>query len=90
MDAMFMWWCAILVKSDVFVLIIHENKSFDYIGDTHNARTLIPMNTQILPLGASSKTGVTTPSEIIPYYRLDRSIWSLSDNKESSRWVLSG
>jgi hypothetical protein len=31
MDAMFMWRCAILVKSDVFVLIIHENKSFDYI-----------------------------------------------------------
>jgi hypothetical protein len=29
MDAMFMWRCAILVKSDVFVLIFHENKSFD-------------------------------------------------------------
>jgi hypothetical protein len=28
--------------------------------------------------------GVTTPSEIIPYYRLNHSIWSLSDNKESS------
>jgi hypothetical protein len=28
---------------------------------------------------------VTTPSEIIPYYRLNYSIWSLSDNKESSR-----
>jgi hypothetical protein len=27
---------------------------------------------------------VTTPSEIIPYYRLNHSIWSLSDNKESS------
>jgi hypothetical protein len=33
---------------------------------------------------------VTTPSEIIPYYRLNHSIGSLSDNKESSRWVLSG
>jgi hypothetical protein len=33
---------------------------------------------------------VITPSEIIPYYRLNHSIWSLSDNKESSRWVLSG
>jgi hypothetical protein len=33
---------------------------------------------------------VTTPSEIIPYYRLNHSIWSLSDNKESSRWVLPG
>jgi hypothetical protein len=28
---------------------------------------------------------VTTPSEIISYYRLNHSIWSLSDNKESSR-----
>jgi hypothetical protein len=27
---------------------------------------------------------VTTPSERIPYYRLNHSIWSLSDNKESS------
>jgi hypothetical protein len=27
---------------------------------------------------------VTTPPEIIPYYRLNHSIWSLSDNKESS------
>jgi hypothetical protein len=31
---------------------------------------------------------VTTPPEIIPYYRLNHSIWSLSDNKEASRWVL--
>jgi hypothetical protein len=28
---------------------------------------------------------VTTPSEIIPYYPLNRSILSLSDNKEPSR-----
>jgi hypothetical protein len=28
---------------------------------------------------------VTTPPEIIPYYRLNHSIWSVSDNKESSR-----
>jgi hypothetical protein len=28
---------------------------------------------------------VTTPSEIIPYYCLNHSIWSLSENKESSR-----
>jgi hypothetical protein len=31
---------------------------------------------------------VTTPSEIIPYYHLNHSIWSLSDNKESFCWVL--
>jgi hypothetical protein len=28
---------------------------------------------------------VTTSSEIIPYYHLNHSFWSLSDNKESSR-----
>jgi hypothetical protein len=28
---------------------------------------------------------VTTPPEIIPYYRLNHSVWSLSDNKEVSR-----
>jgi hypothetical protein len=33
---------------------------------------------------------VTTPPEIIPYYRLNHSIWSLSDNKKASRWVLPG
>jgi hypothetical protein len=33
---------------------------------------------------------VTTPSKIIPYYRLNHSIWSLSDNRETSHWVLSG
>jgi hypothetical protein len=32
----------------------------------------------------------TTPSEIIPYYRLNHSIWSLSNNKESSCWGLPG
>jgi hypothetical protein len=36
-----------------------------YIGDTHNARTLIPMNTrtQTLPLGASSKTVPANPQD---------------------------
>jgi hypothetical protein len=28
---------------------------------------------------------VTTPPEIIPYYRLNHSIWSLSDSEEASR-----
>jgi hypothetical protein len=31
------------------------------------------------------KMPVTTPSEIIPYYRLNHSNWSSSDNKEPSR-----
>jgi hypothetical protein len=36
-----------------------------YIGDTHNARTLIPMNTrtQTLPIGASSKTVPANPQD---------------------------
>jgi hypothetical protein len=36
-----------------------------YIGDTHNVRTLIPMNTrtQTLPLGASSKTVPANPQD---------------------------
>jgi hypothetical protein len=33
---------------------------------------------------------VITPPKIIPYYRLNHSIWSLSDNKETSHWVLPG
>jgi hypothetical protein len=32
-----------------------------------------------------SGAAVTTPPKIIPYYRLNHFIWSLSDNKESSR-----
>jgi hypothetical protein len=42
------------------------------------------------PRTTSSPSSVTTPPEIIPYYRLNHSIWSLSDNKESSRFVLPG
>jgi hypothetical protein len=36
-----------------------------YIGDTHNAHTLIPMNThtQTLPLGASLKTAPANPQD---------------------------
>jgi hypothetical protein len=33
----------------------------------------------------SEALAVTTPFEMIPYYRLNHSIWSLSDNKESTR-----
>jgi hypothetical protein len=34
---------------------------------------------------AAARSPVTTPLEIITYYRLNHSFWSLSDNKESSR-----
>jgi hypothetical protein len=49
---------------------------------------------QVGPSGSERRKGrgkraagarVTTPSEIILYYRLNHSIWSLSDNKEPSR-----
>jgi hypothetical protein len=42
-----------------------------YIGDTHNARTLILMNTrtQILPLGASSKTMPVNPQDWRSHHR---------------------
>jgi hypothetical protein len=45
----------------------------------------IPKNFRKMP-----RDSVTTPPEIILYYRLNHSIWSLSDNKESSRLVLPG
>jgi hypothetical protein len=35
--------------------------------------------------GRGRGLAVATPSEIIPYYHLNHFIWSLSDNKESSR-----
>jgi hypothetical protein len=45
----------------------------------------------VWPVGLTGvRRRVTTPSEIIPYYLLNHSIWSLSNNKESSRWVLLG
>jgi hypothetical protein len=42
-----------------------------YIGDTHHARTLIPMNrhTQTLPLGASSKTVPANPQDWRSHHR---------------------
>jgi hypothetical protein len=42
---------------------------------------------EVLPSGEAARAclGVTTPPEIILYYRLNHFIWSLSDNKESSR-----
>jgi hypothetical protein len=45
-----------------------------------------PVNPPPHPLLTQAATPpVTTPSEIIPYYRLTHFIWPLSDNKESSR-----
>jgi hypothetical protein len=46
--------------------------------------------TSVGPVPAHVPCCARTPPEIIPYYRLNYSIWSLSDNKESSRSELSG
>jgi hypothetical protein len=54
-------------------------------GGKHHEVTLLASDRG----GLLSFAGVTTPSEIILYYRLNHSVWSLSDNKESSCWVLS-
>jgi hypothetical protein len=43
-----------------------------------NINLITPVNTDALV------PTVTTPSEIIPYYRINHSSWSLSDSKESS------
>jgi hypothetical protein len=51
---------------------------------------VLPTEVNIDIVGHLAATSVTTPSEIIPYYRLNHSFWSSSDNKESSRWVLPG
>jgi hypothetical protein len=50
---------ALAIYVDIFLRITQ------YIGDAHNARTLIPMNirTQTLPLGASSKTVPANPQD---------------------------
>jgi hypothetical protein len=40
---------------------------------------------RVRPGDSNQVTLVTTPSEIILYYCLNHSIWSLSDNKQSSR-----
>jgi hypothetical protein len=49
------------------------------------AKVLDYMRKGDLPNFCYGQGSVTTPSEIIPYNRLNHSIWSLSDTKESSR-----
>jgi hypothetical protein len=47
------------------IIIIIILRITQYIEDTHNARTLIPMNTrtQSRPLGAASKTVPANPQD---------------------------
>jgi hypothetical protein len=67
------------------VLLLGTNDVGDVVGDVacsisggigHNVSGRV---------GCCVGGSVTTPSEIIPYYRLNHSSWSLSDNKEPSR-----
>jgi hypothetical protein len=55
-------------------------------GDVGERRWVLAVGRE-LELTAAARGGgsVTTPPEIIPYYHLNHSIWSLSDNKEVSR-----
>jgi hypothetical protein len=51
-----------------------------YVGMLESSKFVLP--TYRPPVPGDS---VTTPPKIISYYRLNHSIWSLSDNKEASR-----
>jgi hypothetical protein len=62
--------------------VAHTSRSPPLVSDDLYQATAKVAN-ETTPVSA-----VTTPPEIILYYRLNHSIWSLSDNKETSRWVL--
>jgi hypothetical protein len=57
------WWLNLIEPSRISSCIFF--KITQYNADTHNARTLTPMNarTQTLPLWASSKTGSANPGD---------------------------
>jgi hypothetical protein len=70
-----------------------ESKKFFFLKQAHGVKRAIKEAGEgggAATPARRARGGVTTPSEIIPYYRLNHSIWSLSDNKELSRWVLPG
>jgi hypothetical protein len=54
-------------------------------GGGSGSAGLNPFQRMLRRVGSRRDTPVTTPSEIILYYRLNYSFWSLSNNKESSR-----
>jgi hypothetical protein len=57
----------------------------DYVPETSSGTLSVMVLKFTTLLKPTWSRSVTTPSEIIPYYRLNHSIWSISDNKESSR-----
>jgi hypothetical protein len=73
--------CEVFTFLDHTFLFVFFLRITQYIGDTHNAHTLIPMNTrtQTLPLGASSKTAGKssrlTKSPQMPYLSICCLLW---------------
>jgi hypothetical protein len=55
------------------------------IAGTSPPQQAIPTPITPAQTPATHAAPVTTPPDIIPYYRLNHSFWSLSDNKEVSR-----
>jgi hypothetical protein len=55
----------IVFAMDLSVVMLVFFRITQYIGDTHNVRTLISMNTraQNLPLGVYLKTGLANPQD---------------------------
>jgi hypothetical protein len=63
-----------------------KSKNYDARSPPRQATTMAsPPSLRGFAIYFSQRNSVTTPPEIIPYYRLNHSIWSLSDNKEASR-----
>jgi hypothetical protein len=56
----------------------------DVLWDKVKEKFVYPEGTENAGRTFAEGLCVTTPPEIIPYYRLNHSIWSLSDNKEVS------
>jgi hypothetical protein len=65
--------------------VLHEGTPCDIGGGSCSNLCLLGGHVEGNELGVYGDTTVTTPPEIISYYRLNHSIWSLSDNKEPSR-----
>jgi hypothetical protein len=59
------------IKANTFWTLDCFSCELQYTGDTHNARTLIPMNTRMrtLSLGASSKTRPANPQDWRSHHR---------------------
>jgi hypothetical protein len=75
-------YSALSSASSTAAIIVHTAPASQGVPITH---IQFPPSSSPIPGYSEPSPVVTTPSEIILYYRLNHSIWSLSDNKESSR-----